>query len=388
MIIMMFTPNTAPNICLRTENIWLKRSNKKQMEKRWARTILGQLLLELQRLILDPLKRPLGRLLHGPHLVARGRPRQYRLLLQLPLRLYGHLPRELLPKHDALPLLERPARVVRDVEVLIEVEVHLLRGLAQSREEDLGQLRVARVHDRASVSHPRVVLPAVVHERERRHAVLVIVRGVIDDVPIVLIVQVIIVVIDEVGRILRILVEFLHGIAREELSVGLLDAPVELAEELPGGGLREEVHLTGEDVEELVLAGGDVPPSVPQLRVERLNELLLRGDGVRSVVRLLGDARHVRYGALVELSHDVVLEDVTAFDLTSGFVLLAVARVDADDVREAVGIRDALREGKAALFEQARADGRAVGGVGGRDRGEGGVVGAGEGGRECREGEG
>lgn len=98
-----------------------------------------------------------------------------------------------------------------------------------------------------------------------------------------------------------------------------------------------------------------------------MHQVLFRGDGIAAIIGLLGDTCHVGYGTLVEFTNYVILEDVAAIDLTAGFVRLAVACVDADDVGEAVGVGDAFGEWDSALFEEARADGFSVGGVGGWD---------------------
>lgn len=176
--------------------------------------------------------------------------------------------------------------------------------------------------------------------------------------------QIVVVVVDEVGGVLRILDEPLEGVAGEELPVGLLDAPIELAEELSGLRLREEVHLAGEGVEELVLSRRDVPPAVPQLGIELGHDLVARRDGIAPVVLLLRDAVHVGHGALVELPDDLVLEDVAALDLAARLVGGVVAGVDADDVGQALGVGDALGERDAALLEEAADDLLRRGGVG------------------------
>ena len=138
--------------------------------------------------------------------------------------------------------------------------------------------------------------------------------------------QIVVVVVDEVGGVLRILDEPLEGVAGEELPVGLLDAPIELAEELSGLRLREEVHLAGEGVEELVLSRRDVPPAVPQLGIELGHDLVARRDGIAPVVLLLRDAVHVGHGALVELPDDLVLEDVAALDLAARLKMCRICR--------------------------------------------------------------
>lgn len=57
--------------------------------------------------------------------------------------------------------------------------------------------------------------------------------------------EVLVVLVHKVGGVLLVLVEGLNHIPREELAVGLLDAPVQLADQLSGLGAVEEVHLRG-----------------------------------------------------------------------------------------------------------------------------------------------
>ena len=61
------------------------------------------------------------------------------------------------------------------------------------------------------------------------------------------VVEVLVVLVDEVGRVLGVLRELLHDVPGEELAVGLLDAPVQLAHQLSRLGAVEEVHLDGSD---------------------------------------------------------------------------------------------------------------------------------------------
>ena len=55
--------------------------------------------------------------------------------------------------------------------------------------------------------------------------------------------EVLVVLVDEVRRVGRVLLELLHHVSREELSVRCRDAPVELAHQLSGLGAVEEVYL-------------------------------------------------------------------------------------------------------------------------------------------------
>lgn len=55
--------------------------------------------------------------------------------------------------------------------------------------------------------------------------------------------EVLVVLVDEVGRVVGVLRELLHHVPREELPVGLLDAPVQLAHQLSRLGAVEKVHL-------------------------------------------------------------------------------------------------------------------------------------------------
>lgn len=57
------------------------------------------------------------------------------------------------------------------------------------------------------------------------------------------VVEVLVILVDKVCRVIGVLIEGLHHVPREELAIGLLDAPVQLAHQLPGLGAVEEVHL-------------------------------------------------------------------------------------------------------------------------------------------------
>ncbi len=134
------------------------------------------------------------------------------LILELLLHLYSHLAGKLLPEFEALTILHHLAQVVGLFEVTVKVKVHFLCCLPQLRQQDLGELRVARVHDRPSVLHPGIALARVLHERKRGGALLVVIDGVAKNEPIIPVVEVVVVMIDEVGRVVRVLHKILHGI--------------------------------------------------------------------------------------------------------------------------------------------------------------------------------
>ena len=177
--------------------------------------------------------------------------------------------------------------------------------------------------------------------------------------------QVFIIMIDEMGGILGILIKTLQGITGKEFSIGFFNTPIQFAVEFTGCRFGEEMDLTWEGIKEFILSGRDEPFAIPEFGIEFGNEDFLRWDGVAPIIGFLGDTCHIAYGALVEFADCLVFEDVAAFDLTAGFVFFAIARVDADDVGEAVGVEDAFGEGDAAFVEEAEADGGSVGGVGG-----------------------
>jgi len=74
----------------------------------------------------------------------------------------------------------------------------------------------------------------------------------------------------------------------------------------------------------------------------------------------LGNASHVRHGALVEFANHVVLEGVAALDLAPNLVGFAIAGVDAEHVAKALGVCDALSQVARALLEEARGDGSTI----------------------------
>ena len=106
--------------------------------------------------------------------------------------------------------------------------------------------------------------------------------------------------------------------------------------------LSEEVHLTRKRIKQLILPRSNIPSTIPQLGIKALHQLILRRYGVAPIIRLLGYTRHVANRTLVEFSNGLILKDVTAFDLASGLVCLAIARIDTDDVGKAVGVEDTL----------------------------------------------
>mmetsp|Transcript_15942 Transcript_15942/g.30435 ORF Transcript_15942/g.30435 Transcript_15942/m.30435 type:complete len:463 (+) Transcript_15942:127-1515(+) len=341
--------------------------------------VLYQFLLKLNGLRLNSYKSLFGNAHLRPYRIRRRRPRHHSLLLQLFLCLNRHLPCKFLSQHHLLSFLQRLTRIIRNFKILIKVKVDLLRRLPKPRFERLRKFGIPSIYHRPAVSDPGIVLPPVIDKGKRRNSLLVPILGIIHDVPIVLIMQILVIVIDHMSRILRILHELLQRIPREELPIRLLNPPIQLPEELSLLRLGKEVHLTRKGIEQLILSGGDVPPSVEQLGIELFDQFLLRRDRIAPVVGSLGHARHVGDGALVEFPHDVVFEYVPAVDLTARFVGFAVAGVDADDVGEAVGVEDAFGKGELAFFEEAEAYGRSVGGVGGGDGGRGGGGGGGEG---------
>mmetsp|Transcript_6597 Transcript_6597/g.18482 ORF Transcript_6597/g.18482 Transcript_6597/m.18482 type:complete len:242 (-) Transcript_6597:229-954(-) len=187
-----------------------------------------------------------------------------------------------------------------------------------------------------------------------------------------------------------ILIKLLQSVAGEEFAVRLFDAPIELAKELAGFRFGEKVHLTIKNVKQLVLTGGNVPLAVPQFGIEFGHHLIVARDGVTTVVLLLRYAGHVAHGALVKFSDNVILPEVTAFNLTINFVGSAVARVDANDIGQATWVGNAFGEGQLALLKQARDNVQRIGRGGGRHGGEwqGGCGGAANangqgGGEEC-----
>ncbi len=120
------------------------------------------------------------------------------------------------------------------------------------------------------------------------------------------------------------------------------------------------MHLTGENIKKFILSSSNVPFSIPQVRIKLGDQDFILGNRIRSVIRTGGDTIHIRHSTLIEFSHDTILKDVTAFDLTSSFIFLPITGVDANDVGEAVGVGDAFREGKLALVQQTESDGLSV----------------------------
>jgi hypothetical protein len=125
------------------------------------------------------------------------------------------------------------------------------------------------------------------------------------------------------------------------------------------------MYLTRESIKQLILPSSNIPPPIPQLGIKTLHQNILRRHGITPIIRLLRNTRHIAHGALVKFTHCLILKHITAFDLTSRLVGLAIARVDADDIGKTVGVQDTFGEGHATLVEEAEADGGSVGGVGG-----------------------
>eukprot|EP00612_Vaucheria_litorea_P007006 CAMPEP_0171472452 /NCGR_PEP_ID=MMETSP0946-20130122/1282_1 /TAXON_ID=109269 /ORGANISM="Vaucheria litorea, Strain CCMP2940" /LENGTH=178 /DNA_ID=CAMNT_0012002083 /DNA_START=238 /DNA_END=774 /DNA_ORIENTATION=- len=163
-------------------------------------------------------------------------------------------------------------------------------------------------------------------------------------VPIILVMKVLVVVVVEYGWIFFVLNESLHSVSGEELSVRFLNAPVELGVDLSRRGVREEVYLAVENVEKRVEAGANVPPSIENAGVERLGQGFERRDRVGVVVFLLWHALLLAQGTGVELSHHFVFEQVPALNLALRFVRLARARLDADEVAQALWVQQTLRQ--------------------------------------------
>lgn len=80
--------------------------------------------------------------------------------------------------------------------------------------------------------------------------------------------------VNQVSWILGILDKSLNSIFGEELSIGLVDSPVQLCVELARGRRGEEVDLAVECVEDRVQTSGDVPFAflpVPETGIKALH---------------------------------------------------------------------------------------------------------------------
>lgn len=109
--------------------------------------------------------------------------------------------------------------------------------------------------------------------------------------------------------------------------------------------------------------GGDVETAVEELRVEFGHRDGGGRDGVGAVIGLLLYAGHVRNGALVEFANGRIVENVTALNLTLDLVGSTVARVDAHDIGQTLGVDNALGQRYGALLKETTDNLFGIGGV-------------------------
>jgi len=150
------------------------------------------------------LEKELLRLDRVHHVPAQSR----RLRLNLLLRLQNRLPCKLFPQQELLTLGQfRRTRVVCHGKILVPVEVHLFGCLAETWNQLFGQGRVARVDHDTAVAIPRVVAATVVDKGKGWNLVWIVVVFVINDPPIVFVMEIFVVVVDEMRRVLWILIK-------------------------------------------------------------------------------------------------------------------------------------------------------------------------------------
>mmetsp|Transcript_482 Transcript_482/g.1222 ORF Transcript_482/g.1222 Transcript_482/m.1222 type:complete len:228 (-) Transcript_482:86-769(-) len=193
----------------------------------------------------------------------------------------------------------------------------------------------------------------------------------VQDVPIVLVVEILVIVVLQDTR--AGLDKALERGAREELPIRLLDPPIDLSQKLgrltrPGGShALEKVGLAIEGVEEWVQARRDEPSARHLRHVELVGHAVRRGRRIapldRIPLRRRGQGAFVRppwhaplraESASIELTHDVVFEGVPTLDLTGLLIRRVAASYDAGEVRGAVGVQDTLRKLGLALAQQTR----------------------------------
>mmetsp|Transcript_51245 Transcript_51245/g.87842 ORF Transcript_51245/g.87842 Transcript_51245/m.87842 type:complete len:368 (+) Transcript_51245:125-1228(+) len=172
-----------------------------------------------------------------------------------------------------------------------------------------------RVKHGPSVPIPRVVAASVVHEDEVVAPLVLARRLRVQNVPVVLVVQVLVIVVEEDPLLLLVLDKPLHSVALQKLTVGLDHPPVQFCIEQPGLGRLEEMNLARESVEDLVEPRGNVPPPLKRVGVELGDHGTFRGHRPGVVVRPLRHALLLAHGAVVELADHLVIKRVSTLDL-------------------------------------------------------------------------
>ena len=157
-------------------------------------------------------------------------PQSGRLRLNLFLGLQNGLAGKLFPQQQFLTRRQfGRTGIVRHGKVAVPVKIHLARRFAESGKEFGRQGGGARVHHHTAVPVPRVIAAPIIDKGKRWYIVGIVVVFVINNPPVVLVVQIFIVVVDEMRGIVGILIKLLQGIARKEFAIGFGNAPIELA---------------------------------------------------------------------------------------------------------------------------------------------------------------